>query len=152
MPTNAALFPRSVDSSTRPRNKGFGKFTASGPLGTAYTPFIPGAGGSVQKDMKLKIPRERLDDRRTLAYAWGYLGQLYEARQRYADASNLTRRALFVAQQAAAESLYLWEWQLGRLLRTQGDLDGALASYQRAAKGSPVNSFRKAVFSALRVQ
>ncbi len=66
MPTNAALFPRAVDESTMPAVSQFGKFEATGTLGSAYTPFVPGGGGSLQKDMQLAIPRDRLDDRRNL--------------------------------------------------------------------------------------
>jgi hypothetical protein len=66
MPTNAALFPRAVDESTMPAVSQFGKFEATGTLGSAYTPFVPGGGGSLQQDMQLAIPRDRLDDRRNL--------------------------------------------------------------------------------------
>lgn len=66
MPTNAALFPRAVDSSTQPANFGFGKFDASGSLGSAYMPFVPGGGGNLQKDMELVLARQKVDDRRNL--------------------------------------------------------------------------------------
>jgi Protein of unknown function (DUF1501) len=66
MPTNVALFPRAVDSSTQPANFGFGKFDASGPLGSAYMPFVPGGGGNLQKDMQLSLARQQIDDRRNL--------------------------------------------------------------------------------------
>jgi CHAT domain-containing protein len=46
----------------------------------------------------------------------------------------LTRLAIGYAQQVhAPESLYQWEWQLGRVLRAQDKFDQAIASYQRAA-------------------
>jgi hypothetical protein len=35
-------------------------------LGAAYAPFVPGAGGGLQADMKLNLPQERVNDRRTL--------------------------------------------------------------------------------------
>ena len=66
MPNNTALYPRSVDSSTQPANMNFGKFGSTGTLGSAYAPFVPGGGGSLQESMKLTIPRDRLDDRRSL--------------------------------------------------------------------------------------
>jgi hypothetical protein len=66
MPTNAAIFPRSVDDSTQPHTEAFGRFHATGTLGAAYAPFTPGAGGQFQKDMQLVLARERLDDRRAL--------------------------------------------------------------------------------------
>ena len=66
MPLNTALFPRSVDPETGPAIKQFGNFEATGSLGAAYSPFVPGGNGSLQEAMKLAIPRERLDDRKTL--------------------------------------------------------------------------------------
>lgn len=76
---------------------------------------------------------ENLQDQRALAYAWGYLGHLYEQEGRHQDALVLTRRAVNAAQQVyAPESLYLWEWQSGRLLRALGQEDAAVAAYRRA--------------------
>lgn len=66
MPTNAVLFPRAVDPERQPGTMNFGRFDATGPLGSAYTPFVPGSGGSLQDDMQLTLSRDRLDDRRGL--------------------------------------------------------------------------------------
>jgi len=66
MPTNVLLFPRAVDPTTQKAEMSFGKFNDTGTLGSAYAPFDPSGGGSLQKDMKLGIPRDRLDDRRLL--------------------------------------------------------------------------------------
>jgi hypothetical protein len=66
MPTNAALFPRAVDPAAQPHQEGFGKFDSAGSLGSSYAPFIVGGGGSLQRDMELKLSRSRLDDRRAL--------------------------------------------------------------------------------------
>ena len=66
IPKNVALFPRSVDESTQKRTSQFGKFESTGSLGKAYAPFIPGAGGPAQEDMKLQLAADRLDDRKSL--------------------------------------------------------------------------------------
>jgi hypothetical protein len=66
MPTNAALFPKAVDPDAQAANENFGKFGATGSLGVAYAPFVPGGGGELQKNMTLELPRDRLDDRRGL--------------------------------------------------------------------------------------
>ncbi len=66
MPTNVALFPRAVDAERLERQKAFGDFTATGNLGPGYAPFVPGTGGDIQSNMELKIPRQRVDDRRRL--------------------------------------------------------------------------------------
>jgi hypothetical protein len=70
LPTNALLFPRAVDKRAQPGQMGFGKFDASGPFGAATTPFAPDGAGSLQKDMTLRLPRERLADRRSLLRAF----------------------------------------------------------------------------------
>ena len=77
---------------------------------------------------------EAQHDRRTLSYALGYLGHLYETEFRMDEALQLTRRALFAAQAVdASESLYRWQWQLGRQLAATGQLDKAIDSYRQAA-------------------
>jgi CHAT domain-containing protein/Tfp pilus assembly protein PilF len=79
------------------------------------------------------VQADTLGDRRTASYAWGYLGGLYEEEGRHAEALDLTRRALFAAQQVnAPESLYRWQWQAGRLLRALGRTNEAIESYRRA--------------------
>ncbi len=73
-------------------------------------------------------------DKRTVSYALGYLGHLYETEFRLDEAIRLTRQALFAAQSVdAPESLYSWQWQLGRQLATSGQLDQAIMLYQQAA-------------------
>ena len=66
MPINTALFPQSINAAAQPMQTGFGRFTDSGVLGSAYAPFMPGSGGPFQESLKLTLPRERLDDRRQL--------------------------------------------------------------------------------------
>jgi CHAT domain-containing protein/Tfp pilus assembly protein PilF len=76
---------------------------------------------------------EAIGDVRGQSYALGYRGKLYEGEHRYEDALQLTRRAVFAAQQAnAPESLYRWQWQTGRLLKALGKIDEAIAAYRRA--------------------
>ncbi|MBM3830297.1 MAG: DUF1501 domain-containing protein [Verrucomicrobia bacterium] len=66
MPTNVALFPRAVNMATGPAITQFGNFEATGEFGSAYAPFVPGAGGGLQADLKLNLPQARLNDRREL--------------------------------------------------------------------------------------
>lgn len=76
---------------------------------------------------------DELGDPRTQSYAAGYLGQLYKEQQRLDEALILSHRAVFAAQQAhAPEILYRWQWQVGQLLKTQGNVRGATAAYQEA--------------------
>jgi len=91
---------------------------------------------------------EKIGDTRMLSYADGYLGHLYETEHRFDEALHLTRRAVFSAQAAnAPESLYRWQWQLGRLLAATGKLDEAIASYNHAT--STLRPIRLEVASAL---
>ncbi len=66
MPTNVALFPQSVAADAGPAITSFGNFEASGEFGSAFAPFVPGAGGGLEQDMQLNLPQRRLEDRRTL--------------------------------------------------------------------------------------
>jgi CHAT domain-containing protein/predicted negative regulator of RcsB-dependent stress response len=105
------------------------------------------------------IGAETIDDFLAASYARGYLGALYEEEGRYEEALQLTRQAVFAAQQVnAPESLYRWQWQTGRLLHAQKDRDGAIAAYRRAVEtlqsirremtsrfAGPQPSFREAV-------
>lgn len=64
MPRNVALFPRAVDAEAQERVKNFGNFTASGTVGSGFSPFAPGSGeNGLQKDMTMWMSRERLEDR-----------------------------------------------------------------------------------------
>jgi CHAT domain-containing protein len=88
---------------------------------------------------------QRLADARTLSYAWGYLGRLYEDAGRPQEALELTRRAVLAAQRVRIpESLYLWQWQTGRLLRTLGEIQPAIEAYERAV--ATVQSMRLELF------
>ncbi len=78
---------------------------------------------------------DSIGDRRTASYAWGYLAGLYAEEKRSSEALDLTRRAIFAAQQVnAPESLYRWQWQAGRLLREADRTDEAIDAYQRAVE------------------
>jgi CHAT domain-containing protein len=78
---------------------------------------------------------QAIDDPRAASYAWGYLGRLYEAEHRHQEALSLTQRAVLAAQRVyAPESLYQWHWQTGRLRHALGDIDAAIAAYERAVE------------------
>lgn len=95
-----------------------------------HDPLLLRSAGALQEAIAIS---EHLNDRRTLSYALGYLGHLYELEDRTEDALQLSRRAVFAAQATdAPESLYRWHWQLGRLLAARGSLDEAIASYRQA--------------------
>jgi CHAT domain-containing protein len=101
-----------------------------GRLADANAPLLLLASKSFRKAATVA---ETIGDHRAASYAWGYLGKLYEDEHRYSEASQLTRRAVFAAQQVnAPESLYRWQWQTGRLLKALGKIDDAISAYRRA--------------------
>ncbi len=74
-----------------------------------------------------------LQDTRAEAYARGYLGHAYEVSQQWPEAQQLTEQALTLAQTLnAADIAYQWQWQLGRLLKQQGQRAAALPPYRAA--------------------
>ena len=79
MPTNCVLFPRAVDPAAGPEQDKFGKFVAHGPFPASSAPFQPDGGGALKKDMKLNLPLDRLDDRRTLLAGFDHLKRGMEA-------------------------------------------------------------------------
>ncbi len=111
------------------------------------TPILLRAAGSFVEAAEVA---DKIGDVRTKSYADGYLGHLYETENRYDEGLQLTRRAIFSAQAAnAPESLYRWEWQLGRLLADTGKLDEAITAYYRAAE--VLKPIRQEVASALSI-
>ncbi|MBI3877574.1 MAG: DUF1501 domain-containing protein [Verrucomicrobia bacterium] len=93
MPTNVALFPRAVMPEAGPAISQFGNFEATGDLGIAYAPFVPGAGGGLQADMKLNLPQQRLNDRRALLCA-------IDQWKRWADTSGVVEGLSSFQEQA----------------------------------------------------
>ncbi len=77
---------------------------------------------------------QRLQYSRSQSFALGELGHLYECRQDYKNAQEFTRKAQWVADnnKSAKDSLYLWEWQAGRIFNAQGNETEAIKAYERA--------------------
>ena len=80
-----------------------------------------------------------LKDARTLknsqaeAQALGFLALVYEKKGQLPGAQKLTTEALRLAPATQdPEIAYLWQRQLGRILKTQGDTQGAIAAYDAA--------------------
>ncbi|MEH1822919.1 MAG: CHAT domain-containing protein [Nostoc sp.] len=93
---------------------------------------------NVEPLLKNALQQSRtLQDKRTETYALGYLGKLYHKQGQLNQATKLTQQALMLAQEQnisgdAREITYLWQSQLGSLLRKQGDIKGAIAAYTAA--------------------
>jgi CHAT domain-containing protein/predicted negative regulator of RcsB-dependent stress response len=76
---------------------------------------------------------KEINDPRAESYAIGYMGELYEQNQQFAEAQGLTERALVLAQtNNASDIAYRWQWQLGRVLKSKGENKQAIAAYSEA--------------------
>lgn len=76
---------------------------------------------------------ERMSDVRAISYAKGYTGKLYKTDDRLDEALQLTRQAIFALENInAADILFRWQWQTGRILREKGDIIAAIPAYQQA--------------------
>jgi CHAT domain-containing protein len=115
--------------------------------------FIPTLSEIIHHALQLA---HKLQDNRLQSYAYGYLGELSEItgcfskvvfrkltenKQQCFNALSLTRRALFFANKTTSfnyfnslDALYRWQWQMGRLLNVQGDVQKAIEYYQAAVK------------------
>ena len=70
---------------------------------------------------------------RTESYAVGTLAYVEEQQGNLNRAIELNKYALSLTDAIAADDIaYQWEWQLGRIFKTQGKIDNAIASYQKA--------------------
>ena len=77
---------------------------------------------------------QNLQDNRARSFALGELGHFYECRQQYNTALEYTRQAQWQGDSNLQnqDSLYLWEWQEGRILHQLGRDLAAIPVYQRA--------------------
>lgn len=77
---------------------------------------------------------QSLRDLRAESFALGKLGHIYECRQEYEKALELTQKAKWAADRdlQAKDSLYLWEWQTGRILKAQNKQSDAIKAYGQA--------------------
>jgi Protein of unknown function (DUF1501) len=107
MPLNAALFPRAVDPESMPAVEQFGNFVATGGLGTAYAPFVPGGGGSLQKDMELKLDPTRIDDRKSLLSSLDRIRRDVDARGGLSGLDRFQEQALQTVLGGAAKAFDL---------------------------------------------
>ncbi len=91
---------------------------------------------AIQSALDALQQAKTLKDQRLEAYALGTLGHLYEHLQSLDKAQKLTQQALGLAQSIQAWDIsYEWQWQLGRIYKAQGNIEGAIAAYDVAVKG-----------------
>lgn len=79
---------------------------------------------------------QRIHESRSQSFALGNLGRIYECRQDYQQALKLTRQAEWVAEQNvnAKDSLYMWQWQTGRIFKAENRVAEAIKAYEQASE------------------
>jgi CHAT domain-containing protein/Tfp pilus assembly protein PilF len=78
---------------------------------------------------------KELGNPRSLSYALGNFGKVYEINKQWEEGRKLTEKALLLAQGINAPDIaYQWQWQLGRLLEAEGEKEKAIAPYTAATK------------------
>lgn len=88
-----------------------------------------------------------LKDKRALSFALGALGNAYEKKGSLEQALVWTQKAQLAAQEVfAADSLYQWQWQAGRLYQRIGAEDAAKDAYREAI--ASVQSIRNDLLNA----
>jgi CHAT domain-containing protein len=93
---------------------------------------------------------QQLDDGRAESFALGELGHLYECQSDFPQALALTQQAQMAADQdlQARDSLYLWQWQTGRILKASQQPKAAIQSYEAAL--ATLDSLRQDILTTSR--
>ena len=89
---------------------------------------LPQARELLQQAVSLAIS---IEDKRAESFAIGELAHTYECSQNYQQALELTQQARLAAEKER-DSLYLWEWQTGRILIKQGRQKEGINVYETA--------------------
>ena len=92
MPTGAVLLPQSVDGDVA-KGQGRGDLLATGTLGSAYAPFVPGGTNQMLQNMRLSLPVDRLQDRRELQSRLDQLGRRYESESQFENHDRQQQQA-----------------------------------------------------------
>ncbi|VXD14937.1 conserved hypothetical protein [Planktothrix serta PCC 8927] len=72
-----------------------------------------------------------IDNRRSQSYALGILGKLSQQKNQFSDAQRLTQSGLSLARSIQAwDIVYQFDYQLGQIYETQGEVEKALSFYQ----------------------
>ena len=134
-----ALLTRAVDTLERlpaSYNRGMALVSAGSAVFEIDGKIPPEARAIALRALRLAAENaEALHNPTLSSLAQGSLAHLYEREEKLDEASRLTDRAAFAAQQASAPELsFRWDWQQARLARKRGQTDLALTTYRRAVE------------------
>jgi CHAT domain-containing protein len=90
---------------------------------------------------------QTIQDQRSESFALGALGHWQEQQGNAKAALQTTEQAILAADRAIAkDSLYQWEWQMARILRTQNQIPAAIVAYEQSI--ATMESIRSDLLSA----
>lgn len=112
-------------------------------LGDVYSRMMDNASDRAQRGAylvkggvqyhKSVLEARKVGDEESQTYSIGFLAGLYETEGRYAEALQLSREALRLAQKHKLyDAMYQWQWLVGRLHNQLGDRDRAIDAYKTA--------------------
>ena len=107
LPNSMFIIPQSIDPEQKTLGERFGKFDATGSLGRAYAPFIPGGKGPLQEAMNLNLPRERFEDRRSLLSNLDDLRRKFDSLAEMDGLTGLQSRAANLITKGVADAFDL---------------------------------------------
>jgi len=107
LPNSMFIIPKSIDPEQKSLGERFGKFDATGSLGNAYAPFIPGGEGPLQAAMNLNLPRERFDDRRSLLRSLDGIASGFDSLAELDGLTGLQQQAMELITKDVAEAFDL---------------------------------------------
>jgi len=91
---------------------------------------------TIQQTQTFTQQAKDLESKRTEAYALGIMGQMYEQIKDLPQTQEVTDKAIQISQSIQAWDIaYQWQWQLGRIRKAQGKIEGesgAIAAYNAA--------------------
>ncbi|MGD9646467.1 MAG: DUF1501 domain-containing protein, partial [Pirellulales bacterium] len=140
MPPNMLLVPRAVDPEAGPHQTQFGRFDATGDLGAAVAPLIPGAGNDFQRDLELSFSPARLDDRRAVLAALDRARWNFDATQSLGSESPRQFSADPLRERAFATLL---SGEMARAFDLSREDPRVVARYDTAPLGRPDQIDRK---------
>ncbi|WYL94183.1 MAG: CHAT domain-containing protein [Gloeotrichia echinulata IR180] len=90
---------------------------------------------SLLRELQKEAKKIKINSKTAESYVLGNLGGMYEYLGKLNKAQKATEEALYLAQPSEASNIaYQWQWQMGRLLKQQGKIKEAIASYEAAVK------------------
>ncbi len=111
MPSNTIVLPEAVrDGLELKRNfetQALPTLTTAGELDSTYAAFNPSGGGQLKQDLELRIPVERLDDRRSLLERLDTLRRGHERSPTFAESDRYRQQAFDVITRGLAEAFDL---------------------------------------------